>query len=140
MKIVLDHIDLGFFARLWNNLPKVGNFIVSAVADEFGNYVRVRKLSGQVLKSLTPGAAGARGSTRFFKMKTGEFGVRPGSRIRGRLNYLIGFESGFRAGHLKGIRRPFMQPAAREFEQSGKVAEIGNRIISAMIVKGGYGA
>lgn len=139
MKIELARIDLPFFARLWGRLPKVANFIVSAVADEFTDYVKSQKLSGQVLKVGTPGSQGARGSTRFFKMKPGEFGIRPGSRVRGRLNYLMGFERGFRSGSLKGVRRPFMQPAEREFEMSGKVGAIGNRIMNALIAKGEYG-
>ena len=103
--------------------PAIGNLIANAIAEDYAKYLRRNYLSGQVL-GVRSGQT--RSSTRFFKMNTGVFGVRPGSGIPGRLNYLLKFERGGRA---------FMEPSFRSYKATGRHIEIMLRIVNAMLRK-----
>ncbi len=128
LSIDIQHRNAQGLKRFIAAQPAIGNLIANAISEELSEFVQDRYLSGQVLgvrRGITLE------STRFFKLKTGVFGVRPGSGIRGRLNYLLSFERG---------SRPFMQPAAEAFEASGAPLKIGLRIQNAMqrkVLKGG---
>lgn len=133
IRMSLSRVNKGALKRFAERMPKQANFIVSKIASRFAGFVREQYLSGQVLRERTqserarsarPGkpvrTRSTRESTRFFKIGTGHtrgvgsargairFGVRPGSRIRGRLNYLMRFERG---------ERPFMEPAYKDFRR-----------------------
>jgi len=100
--------------------PAIGNLIVNAIAEKYAGYVRQRYLTGQV---LTPRTGETWWSTRFFKIGTGAFGVRPGVGVRGRLNYLLRFERG---------DRPFMKPSFEAFRRTREPEKISVRIYNAM--------
>lgn len=107
-------------------LPKVGNFIANQIAEEYAEFVRTQYLSGQKLASrrgLT------RQSVRFFKLRNGRFGVRPGSGVPGRLNYLLRFE--------RSRGRAFMRPSWRAFRQSRRHEARAREILRDVI--GGAG-
>jgi hypothetical protein len=130
---------------------RIGNFIANQISAEFAGFVRKYYLSGQVLKVYT---GETRSSLKFFKLKHGSFGVRPGSGIRGRLNYLKLFERGggtiiakkhdraflwfFSGNHLIKKRvvhmpsKPFMKPAFQYFRALGEPRKIAQRIYQAL--------
>lgn len=112
--------------RLLKDYPGIGNFIANQVAEELAEHVVNRKLSGQVLNVRT---GTTRGSTTFYKIKEGMFGVRPGVGIRGALNYLIGFERG---------SRPFMGPAYREYSASGRPEKIARAALASVHKERGF--
>lgn len=101
--------------------PGLGNYIAYRLSKELAEYIRSRKLSGQVLRKISGETFE---STRFFKIKSGIFGVRPGVGIRGRLNYLYRFERG---------RRAFMGPGAKEFFASAEVEKIESRALAGFV-------
>lgn len=107
--------------RFGKSLPKINNYAASLIAKEYAEFVRTKYLSGQKLRAMT---GETRRSVRFFKLKNGMFGVRPGSGIPGRLNYLYGFERGSRA---------FMGPSRRAFKRGGRPAEIAKEIYDKVI-------
>lgn len=137
MVIDVEHKYPGLIEKFGENMPRLANLISSAVGEEFAEYVRNQKLSGQALGVRT---GRTKQSTKFLKnlRKEGEMFVRPGIGVQGMLNYLMGFEKGFAGGRLAGIRRPFMRPAAAEFKAQGQHRKIADRIISAMIRRGGF--
>lgn len=100
--------------------PGIGNLIANAIAERYKRYLQQRYLSGQVLGVRTDET---RGSVKFFKLKTGVFGVRPGYGITGRLNYLYRFERG---------DKPFMRPSFDAYVATGEPLEIASRIYNAM--------
>jgi len=135
MSMSLTRLNKGALKKFAVRMPRQANFIVSKIAARFAEFVRDQYLSGQVLRERsqterarstkagrTARTRSTKESTRFFKIggghlsgagaerRTIRFGVRPGSRIRGRLNYLLGkrFERG---------ERPFMAPAWKEFRR-----------------------
>lgn len=112
--------------RLLKDYPGIGNFIANQAAEGLAEYVVDRKLSGQVLSVRT---GETRGSTTFYKIKEGMFGVRPGVGIRGSLNYLIRFERG---------GRPFMGPAYREYSASGQPEEIARSVLASVHKERGF--
>ncbi|MFW6231848.1 MAG: hypothetical protein ACOC37_02225 [Spirochaetota bacterium] len=99
----------------------MGNFIANQIADEYASFVRERYLSGQKL-SVRTGLT--RRSTRFFKQRNGVFGVRPGSGVRGRLNYLVRYERG---------KRAFMRPSWRAFRSRKRHQQIANEVIAGVL-------
>lgn len=107
----------GNFVKFIDNLLRVENRIANEVSAEFAEYVKTHKLSGQVLGVRT---GETRESVKFFKLKSGEFGVRPGSGVPGRLNYLLRFERG---------TKPFMAPSLQEFVASNQHLRIADRVI-----------
>lgn len=100
-------------------LPHTGNLIADKVAAEYAQYVREQWLSGQRLLVRT---GTTRKSVRFFKMKNGVFGVRPGSGVPGRLNYLVKFER-------MGGKRAFMKPSWRAFRKSMRHRKIASDLV-----------
>lgn len=120
--------------RLARDFPAINNFMISAISVDFADYIRKKKLSGQALAERT---GELKESVRFYKLKNGIFGVRPGAGVRGRLNYVVGFERGFRSGPLQGIRIQFMAPAAQEYAHGTQVQKIANDTIeSAYRIRG----
>lgn len=113
----------GGFRQLRKDTPATGNLITNAIAEDYARFVRDRYLSGQVLDVRS---GGTRESVRFFKEGTGQFGVRPGVGIVGRLNYLLKFER---------ADRPFMEPSFREYRATRRHLEIMQRITNAMFRK-----
>lgn len=103
--------------------PAVANLISSAISKEYAEYLKGGYLSGQVLGKISGETFD---STKFFKMKNGIFGVRPGSGVTGRLNYLHRFERG---------DRPFMKPSFASFKSSGRPGRIALRIYNAKAKK-----
>lgn len=107
--------------RFGASLPKLNNYAASVIAQEYAEFVRAKYLSGQKLRAMT---GETRSSVRFFKMRNGMFGVRPGSGIPGRLNYLYKFERGSRA---------FMGPSRRAFKGTGRPADIAKDVYDRVI-------
>jgi len=103
------------------SLPKLNNFAASKIAKEYAEFVRTKYLSGQKLRAMT---GETRRSVKFFKLQNGTFGVRPGSGIAGRLNYLYKFERGGRA---------FMGPSRRAFKRGGRPVDIAKEIYDKVI-------
>lgn len=108
--------------RVAKRLPSAGNFIANQIAEEYAEFVRSRYLSGQ---SLASRRGLTRKSVRFFKLKNGQFGVRPGSGVPGRMNYLLRFE------RQRG--RAFMRPSWRSFRQSKRHSQRAREILSRLI-------
>jgi len=106
------------FTRFIQAQSKIGNYIVSEVSKSFSDYVRNKYLSGQVLGVIS---GETKASTKFFKQKTGVFGIRPGVGIRGSKNYLSG---------LSKYGYSFMNPAFNSFKTSGLHKQIIEKIYS----------
>jgi hypothetical protein len=107
--------------RLRKSFPNVANYIANQVAEEYARFVREQYLSGQKL-GVRSGVT--RRSTKFFKQKNGVFGVRPGSGVRGRLNYLLRYERG---------RRAFMGPSLRAFRRQKRHKRIAGKAIAGVL-------
>jgi len=119
--VEITHRNSGLFLEIADDLPSIGNFIVSQVAEEYAEWVRDRYLSGQVLRKIT---GETYESTKFFKLKSGEFAIRPGAGIDGRLNYLFKWV---------GTRRDFMSISARDFQSAGMPQKTADRILSGIL-------
>lgn len=119
--VEITHSNSGLFLEIADDLPSIGNFIVSQVAEEYADWVRDRYLSGQVLRKLT---GETYESTKFFKLQDGAFGVRPGVGVPGNLNYLH---------RWIGTRKEFMKPSARAFQQAGMPQKTADRILSGIL-------
>jgi len=103
--------------------PGTANLIAVAIAKEYSKYVKSGYLSGQVLGKISGKTFD---STKFFKMKNGQFAVRPGYGLKredGNLNYLNRFERG---------SKPFMKPSFASFRSSGQPGKIAIRIYNAI--------
>jgi hypothetical protein len=113
--INIKRYKYGDLEKFGKEQERIGNRMVNLMAEEFARYVRLSKLSGQV---LSPASGKTKESVKFFKDKRRKsvFVVRPGVGIPGSLNYLTGFERGFQKGRLTGTKRPFMGPASKEFK------------------------
>jgi hypothetical protein len=138
MRLDLKRFNKGSMKEFAMRMPRQANFIVSKIAVQLAEFIRNQYLSGQVLRERSSAerakdswfrrkghelrTRSTKESTRFFKMAMGKrrgtpeqysasFGVRPGSRIKGRLNYLIRFERGAGPG-------PFMHPAWEAFKST----------------------
>jgi len=123
LAINVKRYKIADFKAFGEDQAAIGNLISDAIAEAYAKFVRERYLSGQVLAIRTGATLG---SVKFFKLKTGVFGVRPGVGIRGSLNYLYRFERG---------ARPFMGPSFRAFKATGEHKEIMLRIYNAMARK-----
>ncbi len=111
-------------SRLRKALPKTANYIAAKISEEYADLIRTQYLSGQRLRSrrgLT------RGSVKFFKERTGVFGVRPGVGISGRLNYLLRFE--------RGRSRAFMRPSWQAFKAKMRHRKIASKALSELLEK-----
>jgi len=123
LSINVKRYKVADFKAFGEDQADIGNLISNAIAEAYAKFLRERYLSGQVLAIRT---AETVRSVKFFKLKKGVFGVRPGYGIRGRLNYLYRFERG---------ARPFMGPSFAAFKASGEHREIMVRIYNAMMKK-----
>lgn len=151
MRMSITRYNKGALKAFAEKQPRYATYIVSMIAESLARFVRAHYLSGQVLRerSLTERARGTKAgravrtrstkeSTRFFKIGRGhtrgagssrnqvQFAVRPGSGIRGRLNYLYRFERGKGPG-------PFMQPAAKEFRRRGIPKQIATGLMDRFV-------
>lgn len=99
----------------------------SKSADEFADYVKSTKLTGNPMHRITGELYGSIGAARQKQGKyRGMLIIRPGVGINGCLNYL---------NKWVGTRLEFMAPAAREFSQSGRIRRNVNDNISRMLDK-----
>ncbi len=99
----------------------------SKSADEFADYVKSAKLSGNPMHIRTRELHDSVGSARLKRGKyRGKLVIRPGVGINGCLNYL---------NKWVGTNLEFMAPAAREFSQSGRIKRNVNDNISRMLDK-----
>jgi hypothetical protein len=120
LQISYEQTNPEWASRLVAAMPGIGNLISNAVAEEFSRYARDSVFSGGVLPVQT---GETRDSVRFFKIRDGIFGVRPGVGIPGRLNYLYGLA---RKGY------PAMERAYRQFESEGRTKQIATRVYESM--------
>lgn len=133
---------------------KLGARILNLMAEQFSDYVKRSKLSGQVLNARS---GKTRDSMGFYQLKRGKgpaYVIRPGRGITGRLNYLGGMSRGMLLSPKKGewlyirdeegritarIRsaiikpRPFMVPGWKEFKASGNVRGIMRGVYAAYL-------
>jgi hypothetical protein len=151
IRMSLRRVNKGALGKFADKHPRQANYIVSVIADRLAEFIRITRLSGQVLRERSfaeraqrtrPGrpvrTRSTKESTRFFKMGRGhtrgagsarnkiQFGVRPGSGIRGRLNYLMRFERGDPPG-------PFMEPAFKDFRRRGIPKQIATGLMDRFI-------
>lgn len=99
----------------------------SRSADEFAEYVKSTKLTGNPMHIRTRELHDSVGATRLTRGKyRGKLIIRPGVGINGCLNYL---------NKWVGTSLEFMAPAAREFSQSGRIKRNVNDNISRMLDK-----
>ena len=135
---------------------KLSARILNPMADQFADYVKRSKLSGQVLGTRS---GRTRESMGFYQLKRGKgpaYVVRPGRGINGRLNYVGGMSRGMLLSPKKGdwlyIRdeegritarvrsaivrpRPFMVPGWKEFKAGGNVRGIMRGVYAAYLEK-----
>lgn len=97
-------------------MPRAGNYMANQIAEQYVGYLKDNYLRGQMFGQRTRDLIT---STKFFKVREGIFGVRPGVGIRGSLNYMLAFKRG-----------------TTIFPQSGEylVFEIDGRIVRARSV------
>ncbi len=72
-------------------MPRAGNFMANQIAEQYVEYLRDNYLRGQMFGQRTRDLLR---STKFFKVKPGVFGVRPGVGIKGLLNFMLAFKRG----------------------------------------------
>jgi hypothetical protein len=120
---------------------KMSARILNLMAEEFSDYVRRSKLSGQVLSVRSGKTRESMGFYQMKKAKSPTYVVRPGRGINGRLNYLGGMSRGMmimpKRGEWVYIRddsgkitarvksaivrsRPFMAPAWQEWKGNAR--------------------
>ena len=120
---------------------KMSARILNLVAEQFSDYVRRSKLSGQVLGVRSGKTRESMGFYRLKRAKSPTYVVRPGRGIDGRLNYLGGMSRGMLIAPKNGewvyIRdengkitarvksavvkpRPFMAPAWLEWKGNAR--------------------
>lgn len=131
--------DLEKFAE--DTRTKMGARILNLIAEQYADYVRRSKLSGQVLNVRSGKTRESMGFYQLKRAKSPTYVVRPGRGIDGRLNYLGGMSRGMLIAPKKGewiyIRddsgkitarvksavvrpRPFMVPAWQEWKGNAR--------------------
>jgi len=107
---------------------KMSKRILNLMAEQFSDYVKRSKLSGQVL-SVRSGRT--RNSMGFFQLKrarTPTYVIRPGRNVDGHLNYLGGMQRGMLLAPKHGEWLYI-----RERDASGKPGKIIARVRSATV-------
>lgn len=106
--------------------PSLTNYIVSEVSKGLAKFQKEGYLRGQYLNKKS---GETYDSVRFFKMQNGVFGVRPGSGVVGRLNYLNVFVRGSDSRGRTFPQGDFITDSARAFFASKEVTKISGAII-----------
>lgn len=135
---------------------KMSARILNIISENFSEYIKRSKLSGQVLGVRTGKTRESMGFYQLKRAKTPTYVVRPGRGIDGRLNYLGGMSRGMlitpRRGEFIYIRdeagritakvraatvhaRPFMGPGWKEFRASGNLRGIMTAVYNAYTVR-----
>jgi hypothetical protein len=133
---------------------KMSARILNIMANDFSEYVKRTKLSGQVLGVRSGKTRESMGFYQLKRAKSPTYVVRPGRGIDGRLNYLGGMSRGMlitpKRGEFIYIRddagnitarvraatvraRPFMAPAWSEYKSSGNVRAIMTGVYNAYL-------
>jgi hypothetical protein len=131
--------DLDKFAE--DTRTKMGARILNLIAEQYSEYVKRSKLSGQVLSARTGKTRESMGFYQLKRAKSPTYVIRPGRGIDGRLNYLGGMSRGMLIAPKNGewiyIRdeegkitarvksaivrpRPFMVPAWQEYKGNAR--------------------
>jgi hypothetical protein len=131
--------DLDKFAK--DTRTKMGARILNLIAEQYSDYVRRSKLSGQVLNVRSGKTRESMGFYQLKRAKSPTYVVRPGRGIDGRLNYLGGMsrgmliapkqgewiyirdESGKITARMKSVvvrPKPFMVPAWKEWKGNAR--------------------
>lgn len=133
---------------------KMSSRILNIIAENFSEYIKRSKLSGQVLGVRSGKTRESMGFYRLKREKTPAYAIRPGRGIDGRLNYLGGMSKGMLIAPKKGefiyIRddagnitakvrsatvhaRPFMGPGWKEFRSTGNLRGIMKSVYAAYV-------
>lgn len=119
------------------HFPKIKNYMIAEVSKHLAEYEKQRYLSGQYLNRQR---GVTHDSVKFFKMKNGVFGVRPGAGVPGRLNYLNVYLKGQDSLGRTFPQGNFVRNAAAAYFSSGEPIRIAEGIARKTLIarfKGG---
>ncbi|OPL13130.1 MAG: hypothetical protein AVO39_10940 [delta proteobacterium MLS_D] len=119
------------------HFPKIKNYMIAEVSKQLAKYEKERYLNGQYLARRT---GTTYNSVKFFKMKNGVFGVRPGAGVPGRLNYLNVYVQGYDSLGRTFPQGNFVRDAAAAYFSSGEPIRIAEGIAQKTLIarfKGG---
>lgn len=113
------------------HFPKIANYMVAEISKAAAEHEKTDYLNGQYLDRQT---SETYDSVKFFKLKKGVFGVRPGAGIPGRLNYLNVFVQGYDSMGRTFTQGNFVRDAAATFFASGEPIRIAEGIARRTLI------
>lgn len=112
---------------------KMSARILNLMAEEFSDYVRRSKLSGQVLGVRSGATRKSMGFYQLKKAKSPTYVVRPGKNIDGHLNYLGGMQRGMMITPKSG-EWVYIRDHSQKVSAKGKVySAITARVRAALV-------
>lgn len=113
------------------HFPKIKNYMIAEVSKALAKHEKQNYLAGQYLNK---DSGTTYDSVKFFKMKSGVFGVRPGAGVPGRLNYLNVYVRGFDSLGRSYHQGNFVRDAAATFFSSGEPLDICSAIARRTLI------